>query len=162
MPVSPDVGRLLYLLAGQRRRIVEFGASLGVSTIHLAAGLRDLGGGELITTEIDPVKAAQLQRNLADAGLAEHVEVRCGDARETLRGVTAIDLLVLDGFNELYLPMLALLAPQLTPGALVAADLSAGDPDHAEYQAFVRDRANGFVSVTLPLGAGVELSTRVS
>src|SRR5262245_26341384 len=41
VPVSPKQGRLLYLLARARcaRRIVEFGTSFGLSTLHLAAAV---------------------------------------------------------------------------------------------------------------------------
>src|SRR5262249_44615574 len=53
LPVSRETGRLLYMLARSSgaRTIVEFGASFGISTLHLAAALRDNGGGRLITTE---------------------------------------------------------------------------------------------------------------
>jgi len=109
---------------------VEFGASLGISTIHLAAGLKDRGRGSLITTEIHPVKASALSANLSEAGLGEIVEARLGDALETLRSLPGpVDLLCLDGWNELHLPVLQLVAPHLSPDALVIADLSAGDPD---------------------------------
>ncbi len=50
MPVSPETGKLLYMLARATRAtsIVEFGTSFGISTIHLAAAVRDNGGGRLI------------------------------------------------------------------------------------------------------------------
>jgi predicted O-methyltransferase YrrM len=158
--VTEEVAALLYVLARRGGgRIVEFGASLGISTIHLAAGLTDRGQGSLITTEIDPVKASALSANLNDAGLAGIVEVRIGDALETLRSLPGpVDLLCLDGWNELYLPVLRLVAPQLLPGAVVVADLSADDPDLDSYLRHVRDALGAWMSVTLPLDAGVELS----
>ena len=44
LAIKRDVGELLYLLAlsRQARTVVEFGASLGVSTLYLAAALRGL------------------------------------------------------------------------------------------------------------------------
>ncbi|MGG2362426.1 O-methyltransferase, partial [Salmonella enterica] len=85
---SPETCRLLYMLAraGRTRAIVEFGTSFGISTLHLAAALRDNGGGRLITTEFEPSKAAQARRNLDAAGLADLVEIREGDALQTLAG----------------------------------------------------------------------------
>ena len=78
MPVSREVGRLLYVLARSRRAttIVEFGTSFGISGIHLAAALRDNGGGRLVTTELDDVKARRAQENFRAAGLSVLIELR--------------------------------------------------------------------------------------
>lgn len=161
--VTEEVAALLYVLArGCGGRIVEFGGSLGISTLHLAAALHDRGQGSLITTEIDAAKAMALQANLSEANLAAVVEVRVGDALETLRALPGpVDLLFLDGWNELYLPVLQLVERWLAPDALVVADLSA-DPDLEPYLAHVRDRQSQWLSITLPLDAGVEISVRVS
>jgi predicted O-methyltransferase YrrM len=138
---------------------VEFGGSLGISTIHLAAGLKDHGQGSLITTEIDPVKASALSANLSEAGLAEMVKIRFGDALKTLRRLPGpVDLLCLDGWNELYLQVLQLVTPHLSPTALGIADLSADDPDLEPYLRHVRAVQSDWTSITLPLDAGVEIS----
>jgi predicted O-methyltransferase YrrM len=133
LAIAPEVGELYYLLATTRRasRIVEFGTSHGISTIYLACAIRDLGGGgTLIATEILPAKAQAARRNLADAGLDGLVEIRIGDARDTLRDPAApVDILVLDGRNDLYIPILELVEPHLAPNALVIADLGQDDPD---------------------------------
>src|SRR5215469_16668785 len=101
LAVSPDTGRLLYMLARAigARAIVEFGTSFGISTIHLAAALRDNGGGRLIGTELESEKAVQARVNLGAAGLSDLVDVREGDALETLaRDLPAIvDFVLLDG-----------------------------------------------------------------
>jgi hypothetical protein len=91
LSITPEVGELLYALALTRRArtIVEFGASLGFSTIHLAAALSDLGAGTLITTEPEPDKPRSALQNLADAGLGDVVELRIGDASITLPDLTA-------------------------------------------------------------------------
>lgn len=160
--VTEEIAALLYVLARRGGgRIVEFGASLGISTIHLAAGLNDRGKGSLITTEIDAVKARALSVNLSEAGVGEIVEIRIGDALDTLRSLPGpVDLLCLDGWNELYLPILQLVAPRLSPDGLVIADLSADDPDLEPYLRHVRDVWGAWMSVTLPLDAGVEVSLR--
>jgi predicted O-methyltransferase YrrM len=163
LAIKPDVGELLYLLALARRAdtIVEFGASLGFSTIHLAAAARDLGSARVITTEIEPDKAEIARRNLAEAGLDDLVDLREGDALESLRDVASVDLLFLDGWNNLYLAVLDLLEPALSTGALVIADLSAGDPEQVSYCERMHDPAGGYVSVDVPLDAGVVVSSRV-
>jgi predicted O-methyltransferase YrrM len=164
MPVSPEVGRLLYLLARSRNAetIVEFGTSYG-SGIHLAAALRDAGRGRLITTEFDAVKAERARENFRTAGLSDLIEIRVGDAFETLKAGIAggIDLLLLDGWKPLYLPMLEFLEPRLAPGALIIADDLAVAPEAlASYCGYVRDGGNGYVSVEVPLGDRIEISVR--
>lgn len=161
LSIAPEVGALLYalVLASGARTVVEFGASYGYSTIHLAAALRDLGYGHLITTELVAEKAQAATENLARAGLADLVELRVGDALETLLDVgPGIELLFLDGWNDLYLPVLELLQPRLIAGALVVADLSRDDPHLARYRARVCDPDARYVSIELPLDEGVVIS----
>jgi predicted O-methyltransferase YrrM len=165
MPISPGVGRLIYILARNRgaKIIVEFGTSYGISGIHLAAALRDGGGGRLVTTEFDAVKAARAQENFRTAGLADLIEVRIGDAFDTLKTEIGgkIDVLLLDGWKPLYLPMLKLLEPRLAPGAIVIADdLDIAPEALAPYLDHVRGVHNGYVSVELPLGDRIEISLR--
>jgi len=163
LAIKPEVGELLYVLALARRpaTIVEFGASLGFSTIHLAAAARDLGGARVISTEIEPDKARVARQNLTEAGLDDVVELREGDALETLRDVSETDLLFLDGWNNLYLPVLELLEPKLSPGALVIADLSENDPEQVPYCERMHDPAGGYVSADVPMDAGVVVSVRL-
>lgn len=68
--VSPQFGQFLYQCARARKAtlIVEFGTSMGISTIHLAAALRDMGGGHLIGTELEPSKVQRARANLEAAG----------------------------------------------------------------------------------------------
>ena len=160
LPVSRETGALLYMLArsGGARTIVEFGTSFGISTLHLAAALRDNGGGRLITTEFEPSKAARARRNLKDGGVIDLVEIREGDALETLSAdlPEAIDLLLLDGAKALYPEILGLVESRLRPGALIVADNADYSP---EYLARVRAAASGYLST--PFAEDVELSMRL-
>jgi predicted O-methyltransferase YrrM len=161
LPVSPQAGRLLYMLArhANARAIVEFGTSFGISTLHLAAALRDNGGGRLITTEFEPTKVARAKAHLEEAGLSDLVEFREGDALETLSVnlPDSVDLVLLDGAKALYGDVLDLIEARLRPGALVLAD----NVDHCpEYLGRVRSIEGGYLS--LPFGGDVELSLRVS
>ena len=160
LPVSRTTGTLLYMLARSfgARTIVEFGTSFGISTLHLAAALKDNGGGRLITTEFEPSKAARARDHLAAGGLVDLVEIREGDALQTLRAdlPETIDLVLLDGAKGLYPDILSLIESRLRPGAFIVADNADDSPD---YLARVRSPANGYLSV--PFADDVELSMRI-
>jgi len=160
LPVSREAGRLLYLLvrAANAKSIVEFGTSFGLSTLHLAAALRDNGGGRLITTEFEPSKVATARANLTAGGLSDLVEFREGDALETLASdlPETIDLLLLDGAKALYGDVLKLVEDRLRPGAVIVADNADYCPD---YLAHVSAIENGYL--TLPFTDDVEISIRL-
>ncbi len=147
------------------RRIVEFGTSFGVSTIYLASAVRDNGGGLVIGSEFIPSKAERAMANIEEAGLAGSVEIRVGDAVQTLADPGGrIDMLLIDGSKDLYLPILKMLAPHLRKAGVVLAD-NVLSPfirrTLAEYVAYVQDRRNGFVSVTVPFPDGFEVSVKI-
>ena len=160
LAVSRETGALLYMLARGcgARTIVEFGTSFGFSTLYLAAALRDNGGGRLITSEFEPSKAERARQNLTEGGLIDLVEIREGDALQTLRAdlPESIDFLLLDGAKALYPEILNLVESRLKPGALILADDADESPD---YVARVRSQAVGYMSA--PLTADVELSMRL-
>jgi predicted O-methyltransferase YrrM len=109
-----------------------------------------------------PSKVEAAVQHLTEAGLEDLVELLPGDALQTLADLAEpVDLLFLDGRNDLYLPVLRLLEPHLVPAAPVAADLNADDPDLVPYLKYVRNPANGYFSTTVPLDAGVEVSIRL-
>ncbi|VIO73209.1 Putative O-methyltransferase/MSMEI_4947 [Bradyrhizobium ivorense] len=160
LAVSRETGALLYMLArgARARSIVEFGTSFGISTLHLAAALRDNGGGHLITSEFEPSKVARAKDNLTAGGLIDLVEIREGDALKTLGTdlPETIDLVLLDGAKALYPDILDLVESRLKPGAYIVADNADDSPD---YLARVRAANSGYLSV--PFGDDVELSMRL-
>jgi predicted O-methyltransferase YrrM len=160
LAVSRETGRLLYILARSTRakNVVEFGTSFGISTLHLAAALRDNGGGRLITSEFEPSKIARAREHLAEGGLIDLVEFREGDAVQTLATnlPESIDLLLLDGAKSLYNDILDLVEPRLHAGSLIIADNADYSPDYLER---VRDSREDYLSV--PFGEDVELSIRI-
>src|SRR5205085_1200139 len=122
---------------------------------HLAAGLRDNGGGRLITSEFEPSKVARARDNLSAGGLIDLVEIREGDALKTLSAdlPDTIDLVLLDGAKALYPDILDLVEDHLEPGAIIVADNADFSPD---YLARVRTPANGYLSTAF--AEDVELS----
>jgi predicted O-methyltransferase YrrM len=164
MPISAEGGRLLYSLirATKARTVVEFGTSFGISTMYLAAAVRDNGAGRVLTTELSAAKAAAARGTFAEVGLGDVVTVLEGDALETLAPHldAGVDFVLLDGWKELYVPVLQALEPHLAPGTLVVADDTemAGVRPYLEY---VRDPANGYQSTSFPVADGMELSCRL-
>jgi predicted O-methyltransferase YrrM len=160
LAVSRETGVLLYMLArgAKARTVVEFGTSFGISTLHLAAALRDNGGGRLITTEFEPSKVARARENLTAGGLIDLVEIREGDALQSLAAdlPETIDLVLLDGAKALYPEILDLLESRLRPGAMIVADNADHSPD---YLARVRSPTSGYLST--PFAEDVELSMRL-
>ena len=161
LAVSRETGRLLYMLARatNARAMIEFGTSFGISTLHLAAALRDNGGGKLITTEFEATKIARARANIAASGLADLAEVREGDALETLAQSLpqSIDFVLLDGAKGLYPDILSLVEERLRVGALIVADNAHWSPD---YVTRVRSPGQGYMSV--PYAEDIELSMRVA
>ena len=164
IPVDPDQGAMLYVTAKaiRAKTIVEFGTSFGISTIYLGAAAR-ANNGRVIGTELEPAKVKAARANVAEAGLAQFVDIREGDAMKTLAHIDApIDFLLLDGWKDIYLPMIEMLSPKMRAGAIVLADnIFTFKKTLRPYVRHMQDRANGFESVTLPLGHGMEYSVRI-
>jgi predicted O-methyltransferase YrrM len=125
--VTPNQGRLLHLLARLQgaRRILEIGTLGGYSTIWLARALPE--DGHLVTLEAMPKHAKIAAGNLANAGLAEIVEIRVGPALDTLpklgeEGKGPFDLTFIDADKEL-IPEYFRWALELSrPGSVIIVD----------------------------------------
>lgn len=159
----PQIGLLLYALVRAMRpaTVLEFGTGHGFSTLHIAAALRDNGAGQLVSAELHPAKAEAARVNLSLAGLNHHAKVVEGEAAEVLADIPDVDLLYLDGWTAFYLTVLRAVEPNLRPGALVHADdVGKFAKGAAPYLDYVRDPANGYVSVTLSDYQGFEQSCR--
>jgi predicted O-methyltransferase YrrM len=162
LPVSRSQGQMLYLVARsiEAKRIVEFGTSFGISTIYLASAVKDNGGGVVVGSELDPSKHERAREHLRQAGLDGFADVRLGDALKTLADVEApIDMVLLDGWKDSYLPILKLLAPKLRPRAVVLADnIFTFKGTLRKYVDYVQSGESGFVSATLDIADGFEMS----
>ena len=162
MPISAAGGRLLYALvrAVKPAAVVEFGTSFGISTLYLAAAVRDNGTGRVITTELSPAKARAARENFAATGLGDVITLLEGDARETLADLGICPgLVLLDGWKDLCLPVLHLLEPRLAPGTLVVAD-DTGLDSMQPYLKYVRAPGSGYENVAFPVEDGMEISCR--
>jgi predicted O-methyltransferase YrrM len=165
IPITPEAGRLLYSLvrATHPATIVEFGMSFGISALHLASAVRDNGTGRVVTTELSADKIAAAKQTFAETGLDDLITILDGDALSTLAGLDGpVGFVLLDGWKELYLPVIKLLEPHLSTGALVVAD-NTEMADAQPYLDHVRDAENGYVSVNFAARTSdsMEISCRV-
>jgi predicted O-methyltransferase YrrM len=149
------------------KRVVEAGTSFGVSTLYLAAAVRDNvredgGTGCVIGTEYEPEKVEIARGHFAEAGLSDWIDLRAGDLRETLAAIDGpIDFMLIDIWTPLARPALERVAPHLRRGALVAADNTTQFRDaYRDYFEFVNDPKNELRTLTLPFAGGFELSIR--
>lgn len=150
LAVGHEEGAFLYFLAtvAKAKNIVEFGCSFGISTIYLAAAAKD-NGGHVITSDLESTKVEGTKQNLQDAGLSDLVEIRQGDAMQTLASIDEpIDFLFLDGAKELYLPVFEMLRSKLSPGAIVFAD-NADNPETFPFTNHILSLESEFSSVYL-------------
>lgn len=165
LPIHREQGAFLYLLARSihAKSIVEFGTSHGLSTIYLAAAVRDNGaGGQVIGTEFVAEKVAEAQRNLEESGLARFARIQEGDARQTLRDLPqGIDLCLMDGFPPYSLEVFRLIAPRLRKGAIVVVDgTDMLREAQGDFLAYLRDPKNGFRYSELSFGDGTGLAVK--
>jgi predicted O-methyltransferase YrrM len=162
--LEPVKAEFCYLVCRslRARRVVEVGTSYGVSTLYLAEAVRENGGGSVIATEHEPAKAAAARRTFAAAGLADLIDLREGDLRETLKRIEGpVDFVLMDIWTEMARPAIELIAPRLRPGAVVICDnTTMVRRSYRHFFAFVEDPANGFATMTLPFQGGLEFCVK--
>lgn len=126
--VSPEVGKLLALLVSttEGRTAIEVGTLAGYSAIWIARALKP--GGRLYTIEAVPRHADFAERALAEAGVADRVEVRRGTGLDELERLSeelppaSVDFLFLDAVKMEYPAYFAKARGLIRPGGWLVAD----------------------------------------
>jgi len=161
-----DKAEFCYLLCRSLRatRVVEAGTSFGVSTLYLAAAVRDnqVENGVVIGTEYESRKVEIARANFEKAGLSEFIDLREGDLRQTLKDTGGpVDFMLVDIW-EVALPALKLVSSSLRPGAIVVCDNTTVDAaEYGDYFEYVNNPRNRFRTMTVPFEGGFELSVRL-
>ncbi len=160
-----DKALFCYLLCRSLRakRIVEAGTSYGVSTLYLAAAVRDnqVEKGMVIGTEWEPGKAARARENFRKAGLDEYIDLREGDLKETLKNIDGpVDFMLIDIWG-VALTALEIVSSKLRKGSAVVCDNTSDKEYYREYFQYVNNPDNNFRTMTLPFEGGLELSVRI-
>jgi predicted O-methyltransferase YrrM len=125
--VSPAQGKFLQLLAQSMgaRRILEVGTLGGYSTLWMARALP--ADGKLVTLEFDPKHAEVARANIKEAALPPSIEVRVGDAKQTLPALAAeggapFDLIFIDADKSGYPEYFKWALKLSRPGTVIIAD----------------------------------------
>lgn len=164
--LDQDKAEFVYALcrAANASRIVEAGTSFGVSTLYLAAAVRDNGGGLVTTCDIEQDKAAIAARHFEEAGLSRFVDLRVGDVRETLRGpIEPIDVVLLDIWAPIAGDVIELIGPHVRLGGVVVADNTTVRRElYGGLLDYLEDPASGFTTQTLPFDGGLELAIKTT
>lgn len=165
LPVGREVAELLRDLAVGlgAQTIVELGTSYGYSTLFLADAARRTGG-RVYTYDVAAGKQAYARERLSEAGLAEFVEWRSGDALDLLPDQPGpIDLVLLDLWKNLYVPCFEAIYPSLAPGGVIVADNmlrpESARPHAEAYRKAVRAKPD-IEAILLPMGQGIDIAAR--
>lgn len=164
LPVGPEAGRLLFALvaANPGCEVLEIGASRGYSTLWLASAARILGG-HVVSLEADAAKCEDWRRTIAEAGLEAHADLVEGDALETLpRLDDAFDVVFLDAWKHDYEALFALARTKVDPGGVIVADNVVSHRDELDGWVAAREADTTLVTVTVPVGSGLQVSTVLS
>ena len=125
--VTPTQGKFLQMLTEmiRARSVLEIGTLGGYSTIWFARALPP--DGHIITLEVDPVHAEVARKNFARAGLQRMIELRLGNALDTLPLLIAgqsgpFDLIFIDA-DKVNIPKYFDCALKLSkPGTVIIVD----------------------------------------
>lgn len=162
--VARSTGQFLFALVAPQWdcEVLEIGGSRGYSSIWFGAGVRYLGG-RVLSLEADPAKCEAWRRNVADAGLEDWMELREGDAFETLPEVNDVfDIVFIDAEKDDYERLFELARDKVEPGALFVADNVLSHADALAAYSEARQADPTLESVTVPLDRGLELSVALT
>lgn len=175
--LSRDSGRMLAVLAANRRRIVEVGTAIGYSTLWMALALPT--NGSIVTIDPDRARTDRAREFWRAAGLPDdRISVVSAPALEAFAGRTKplagpFDMVFIDALKDEYLAYVTALMDRLAPGALVVADnvlwsgrtsgsrpSRPGDDTEALREFCARMSADpAFETTILPIGDGLLLAT---
>jgi caffeoyl-CoA O-methyltransferase len=123
--IAPEQGTFMQLLTAAlgARRAIEIGTFTGYSALCVARGLPD--DGSLLCLDVNEEWTATARRYWQRAGLADRIELRLGDAHESLRALPAeptFDLAFVDADKTGYADYVDQLHPRMRPNGVVLLD----------------------------------------
>ena len=123
MSVGHVEGLFLRFVVAARKphRVLEIGVYTGWSSIAMASALPE--GGSLVACDVNEETTAIARRYAEEAGVADRIDYRLGDAKETIAGLEGeFDLVFIDAWKDDYVDYYELALPKLAPDGLILAD----------------------------------------
>jgi caffeoyl-CoA O-methyltransferase len=125
MQIAAEQGAFLHLLVQVvgARRAVEVGTFTGYSAICIARALAP--GGRLLCCDVSEEWTAVARRYWQQAGVADRIDLRLGDARQTLAALPAdepIDFAFIDADKTGYATYYEQLLTRLAPDGVICVD----------------------------------------
>jgi len=166
IPIGFDAGRFISKLIETRKfkNILEVGTSHGYSTLWMADAIKRTGG-KIITIEKRKKKVEIAQSNFKRAGMDDVIEIKQGNAKDTLAKLEGIfDFVLLDARKDEYIDYFKMIEPKLSVGGIVVAD-NMYKPErfqkiamkYIEYVSSLKD----FKTQTHDIGSGIEVSEKI-
>jgi len=173
--VGPAVGRFLFQLARMMgaRTVFELGSSIGYSTLWWAHAVGKQG--RVIYTDSDRANAREARGYFEQAGVADRIEIRTGDALELLSEEKGSYDIVFNDVDKQDYPRVLRVAPaRVRSGGMLITDnalwcgqvASPAKPDECtrgvlEYNRLLKGSPEFFTTV-VPLRDGISLSLKLS
>jgi len=157
--LEPETAELMSILARSSgaRSALEIGTSNGYSTIWLAASIGP-GGGKVISVDREAEKQEMARENLLRAGLADYVELRCGDATDVVKALPGpFDFVLFDADRKSAPEQLERLLPKLDRKALVLADNALSHPAEIAVYLQMVESMKEFQHLVVPVGKGLSV-----
>jgi caffeoyl-CoA O-methyltransferase len=165
MSVGANEGAFLRFLVWLKkpRRVLEIGVFTGWSSIEMARGLPE--GGTIVACDVNEETTALARRYAEEIGVADRIDYRVGDAKETIAGLDGeFDLVFIDAWKPDYVDYYELVLPKLAPDGLILADNTLGALEGNEGIARFNEHVladERVESVLVPIRDGVTLIRRV-
>ena len=164
LAVSEEDGRFLRMMvaASGATRALEIGGASGYSAIWIGLGLRQTGG-RLTTIEYDRARAAELERNIERAGLADVVTVVAGDAFAAIPKLAGeFDFVFLDAWKPDYKRFFDLVLPRLRSGGVFLAHNVVNKKDEMrDFLSAIEQSPRVITSIVSPSSEGMSISYKV-
>jgi predicted O-methyltransferase YrrM len=166
LAVGPEAALFLNSLghAMAAKRVLEVGGSMGYSTIWLAEAA-DANGGQVISLEALDHKVAAIRGRAEQAGLANAVQVKQGDALHILRDLEGpFDLVLIDAWKDDYPAYFDLIFPNVRAGGLILADnITYPTPPGEGIETYLEKARTNLNAQTqlIPIGNGLEMTLKL-
>ena len=169
MALDPDKSQYCYNLcrALKPKIVVEAGTSYGLSTLFLAAAIKENSEGKeekgiIHCSELSPAKVKKAKEYFSRAEVDDVINLRTGDILSTLKDIEGpIDLVLLDIGKPVPTELIKLLYDRLKPGCVILSDEPEQRYNYGDFFDYINSPENNFSTMTLPFSGGLEFTVKL-